>query len=255
MRLAAAEVMKLRATFLALVVGGTAALLVSTYLRRFEEEASGGPRVPVLVLVKSLEPGSLIQSEDLGERFVPQAYVEARAVRSESRPRILNLRTTSPLKAQNTLLWTDLVTTGDDPHDISSLVHPGMRATLIRAEGSAAAIVNPGDRIDVLGTFPKPGSTENRVATVLLQNVLVLGRKQESGARTGANELLLSVTLVQSETLAVAIEKGKLSVAVRSPDDTGVQDGITEFNSANLIEAEARPVARAVGPRGPQSVR
>ncbi len=247
--------MKLRATFLAVIVAATSALLVWAYLRRFEEEASGGPRVAVLVLIKSLEPGAILKAEDLVERQVPQAYVEPRAVRSESRPRVVNLRTTVPLKAQHTLMWTDLVVSGDDQRDISAMIHPGMRAVLIKAEGSAAAIVNPGDRVDVLGTFPKPGS-ENRVATVLLQNVLVLGRRQESGGRASAtNELLLSVTLAQSEVLAVGVEKGKLSVALRSPEDVRVQEGIAEFNSANLVEQEQKALARAAGPRGPQSVR
>ena len=247
--------MKLRATFLAVVVAATAALLVWTYLKRFEEEASGGPRVAVLVLMKSIEPGAVLKSEDLVERWIPQAYIEGRAVRSESRPRVVNLRTTVPLKAQQTLMWTDLVTSGDDQRDISAMVHPGMRAVLIKAEGSAAAIVNPGDRVDVLGTFPKPGS-ENRVATVLLQNVLVLGRRQETSGRSGGgNELLLSTTLAQSEVLVVAIEKGKLSVALRSPEDLRIQEGLGEFNSSSLIEAELKAVARASGPKGPQSVR
>lgn len=248
--------MKLRATFLAVVVAATSALLVWAYLRRFEEEASGGPRVAVLVLIKSLEPGAIIKTEDLVERLVPQAYVEPRAVRSESRPRVVNLRTTVPLKAQHTLMWTDLVVSGDDQRDVSAMIHPGMRAVLIKAEGSAAAIVNPGDRVDVLGTFPKPGTTDSRVATVLLQNVLILGRRQESGGRASStNELLLSVTLAQSEVLAVGVEKGKLSVALRSPEDVRVQEGIAEFNSTNLVEPELKVLARTAGPRGPQSVR
>ena len=209
----------------------------------------------VLVLMKSLEPGSVLKTEDLMERQIPQAYVEGRAVRSDSRARVANLRTTVPLKAQQTLMWTDLVTSGDDQRDISAMVHPGMRAVLIKAEGSAAAIVNPGDRVDVIGTFPKPGSNEGRVATVLLQNVLVFGRREGAGRAGSGNELLLSVTLSQSEVLAVAIEKGKLSVALRSPEDVRVQEGVAEFNSANLIEVEPRAVARAAGPRGPQSVR
>jgi len=246
---------KVRASLVALVLAVTGGLLLATYLKRFEEEAIGGPKTPVLVLVKTLEPGEILKDEDLVERPVPLAYLEARAVRGSDRHRVVNLRTSVPLKAQETLMWTDLVTAGEEHRDISALIKPGMRAAAIRAEGAVAAHAQPGDRVDVIATLDKPGSSVGeRSAIVLLQNVLVLGRKSDGAPATGGTrDMLLSVTLPQSEVLAVASEKGKLSVALRSTDDLRVQDGVPEFSSRELLAAEVK-TAPARGPRGPQSV-
>lgn len=234
-----------RAAFVALMVALTGGLLLWTYLRRFEEEFSGGPKVALLVLTRTLEPGSIIKEDDLGERGIPQAYVESRAIRVADKAKVLNIRTTVPLKAQQSLQWTDLVTPADENQEISALIHPGMRAAIVRAEGSAAALVAAGDRVDVIGSFTKPGSGDQaRAAVVLLQNVIVLGRKGEGRAGNG-NELALSVTLQQAEILTVASEKGKLSVVLRSKTDIRIQEGLAEVNSADLIEAEKKPVAAA----------
>ena len=249
--------MRHRATLLAAAISATAVLLLLAYLRRFEAEQSGGPKVAVLMLMKSLEPGAAIHSEDLAEHWVPQAYVEPRAIRSTDRSRVLNIRCGVPLKAQQTLMWTDLVLAGEDDRDMSALVRPGMRATIIRAEGSVAAAVTPGNRVDVLGTFQKPNSSDVKTSVVLLQNVLVLGRKSDGEKRAGSNnELLISVTLAQAEILAVATKKGELSIALRSEDDVHIQDGIPEFSSTALVEAEQKvTVVSKAGPKGPTAVR
>ena len=60
----------------------------------------------------------------------------------------------------------------------------------------------------------------------------------------------LSLTLQHAQILAVAGDKAKLSVALRSPEDVRVQEGLSEFSSAALAEAEKRlsaPKAK-VGP-------
>jgi pilus assembly protein CpaB len=141
-------------------------------------------------------------------------------------------------------MWTDIVLANDDKRDLSALVQPGMRAVTIHAEGKASGLVHPGDRVDVVGTFPQPGNSENRVAVVLLQNVLVLGANGETstsarGSEAGS-ELALSLSLQSSQIVQVAADKGKLSVALRSPDDVRIQEGLTDVNSSVLTKAIER---------------
>ncbi len=240
--------MKLRAALLAILVASIGGLLVWSYLRKFEEEASGGTRVGVLAVLRTLEPGAPIRNEDLAERWIPQAYVESRAVRVGDRPRIVNLRVSTPLDAQQVLMWTDIVVANDDQRAVSGLVQPGMRAVTIRAEGKASSLVHPGDRVDVLATFSQPGSGDQRAAVVLLQNVLVLGRGNEpsSGAArtsTDGSDLALSLSLQNAQVLAVASDKGKLSVALRSPEDLRIQEGLVDISSSILVEPEKRAAA------------
>jgi len=134
-------------------------------------------------------------------------------------------------------------------------VQPGMRAVTIHAEGKASGLVHPGDRVDVIGTFPQPGMAEQRVAVVLMQNVLVLGANGETSttARGGSegSDLALSLSLSSSQILQVASDKGKLSVALRSPDDVRIQEGLTDVSSTVLTEAVKRAdvVRGRSGPR------
>lgn len=231
---------------LAVIVTGVGGILLWFYLKRFEAEASGGPRVAVLVALRTMERGSLIRDEDIGERYIPLAYVESRAIRAQDRQRITNLRLSSPLEAQQTMMWTDIVSGSGDRQDFSMNVQPGMRAVTFKTEGRAASLVRPGDRVDVLGTFPQPNSNEHKSTVVLLQNVLVLGRNDGSGDNrpaAGSSELALSLTLQQAQILTAAADKGRLSVALRSPDDVVLQEGLVDFSSALLVEAEKRAAA------------
>ena len=245
--------MKLRATLIAILVASVGAFLLWVYLKRFEAEASGGQRIAVLVALRTLEPGAVLKDEDIGERAIPQAYVESRAIRAGDRARIANLRVASPLQAQQTLMWTDIVVVGEDRRDVSSLVQPGMRAVTIRAEGKAAGLVRPGDRVDVIATFPQPGSSEHRTGVVLMQNVLVLGRGNgpASGSTPDGSDLAFSLSLQNAQIMAVAADKGKISVAVRSPDDVRIQEGLVDISSSILVEAQKRAAAAAGGARGP----
>ena len=236
--------MKGRAAGLAVLVACVGAFLLWTYLKRFEAEASGGAPVAVLVTVHTLEPGAVLRDEDIGERTIPTAYVEGRAIRASDRARIVNLRILTPLQAQQTLMWTDIVLASDDKRDLSAVVQPGMRAVTIHAEGKASGLVHPGDRVDVIGTFTQPGTNEGRVAVVLMQNVMVLGASGDTSTRAGGtgegSDLALSLSLQNSQILQVAADKGKLSVALRSPDDVRLQEGLIDVSSSVLTKAVER---------------
>jgi pilus assembly protein CpaB len=232
----------MRAALIGILVAGLSAFLLWSYLKRFEDEASGGAKVTVLTVVRTLEPGAMLKDADIGERAIPQAYVEPRMIRSSDRQRIANVRISVPLDAQQVLNWTDIVA-GSDDRIMSTLVQNGMRAVTIHTEGRSNALVHPGDRVDVLATLPKPGSGDHRTGVVLLQNVLVLGRSAGgvSAVSGGSNEgadVALSLTLQNAQLLAVAGDKAKLTIALRAPEDVRVQEGLAEINSSVLAEAE-----------------
>lgn len=234
----------MRAAVIGVLIAALASFLVWSYLKRFEDEASGGPRVHVLTVLRTLEPGAVLKDADLGERAIPQAYVDSRAIRSTDRQRIANLHVSTTLDAQQILNWTDIVSANDE-RIMSSLVQPGMRAVTIHTEGRASSLVRPGDRVDVIATLPQPGTGDHRSGVVLLQNILVLGRS--AGPNTTSNnnndgsDIALSLSLQHSQLLAVAGDKAKLTVALRAPDDVRVLEGMTELSSATLTEPDKRP--------------
>lgn len=236
----------MRAAVIGLAVAGVASFLVRSYMIRFEEEASGGPKIQVLTVTKTLEPGAVIKDSDIGERGIPVAYVESRAIRASDRQRIANLRISTSLDAQQILTWSDIIATNDE-RLLTNIIQPGMRAVAIHTDGQSSALAHPGDRVDVISTVQQPGSTDHRVAVVILQNVLVLGHPRTSSGTTSTDgtDTFLSLSLDQSQLLAVAGDKAKLSLALRSSGDTTYLPGLAERSSKELATPPPPPKVSA----------
>jgi Flp pilus assembly protein CpaB len=241
----------MRAAVIGLLVACVASFLVWSYMKRFEDEASGGPRIMVLTVVRTLEPGAVLKDADIGERGIPVAYVESRAIPATDRPRKANHRMSSALEAPQIRNGSDIVAANDE-RVLSNLVQPGMRAVAVRTEGRSSSLAHPGDRVDVISTVPQPGSQEHRVGVVLLQNVLVLGHPAGGPGNIGSDgsDTVLSLSLDQSQLLAVAGDKAKLTLALRSIPDVIIQQGLTEKSSKELAAAPVA-VAAPKGKAGP----
>jgi pilus assembly protein CpaB len=264
--------MNRRALLLALIVAVLGAGLVAVYLRRFEQEASGGEPVGVIVLIKPVEPGAILTDDLLSSRNIPRAYVEDRAVLAKDKGKVLGLRMGHALEAQQTLLWTDLAIAMEERRNLSSLIQPGMRAATIGASTRGAnaqkanALIRPGDRLDVIATVSADAkkSNEGDTSVVLLQNVLVLAVGTDTGAevmdkaaRGETKNLLLtlSVTVPETQLLALAAERGNLSVALRNPDDIRMIDSPADVTAAALSDMSQRGVVQGVrttGQKGPE---
>lgn len=253
-----------RALVIALLVSLVGAALLAIYIRRFEDEASGGEPVKLLVAVKPIEAGAQITDEMLATRAVPRAYVEDRAVLETERAKVIGLRVGHAVQAQQTLMWTDLAIAMEKGRHLSSLIQTGMRAVMIRAksnEDKGFSLIRPGDRIDVIATMPGEKQSDTRSSIVLLQNVLVLAvggdtgadlpEKQGSQPQLNEMALSLSLTVPEAQLLALAVEKGTIAVALRNPDDVRVTDGISDISSSALSDTKRRGEvqnARRTGP-------
>jgi pilus assembly protein CpaB len=248
--------MNRRALLVSLVVGALGAALLALYMHRFALEMSGGERVKLLVAIKKIDRGVLVSDDMLAEREVPIAYVEDRAVKAAEREKVIGLRSSNALEAQETLMWSDLAIQTED-RDLSSLVQPGSRGVTVRAatgeDTNANALIRPGDYVDLVATMRDPHGGETESSVVLLQKVLVLAvgadtepqafvDKAHDRSPGGARErlLTLSLSLEESQLLALATEKGHLSVAVRNPDDARVIDGLPDMPSSALFDNKAR---------------
>jgi pilus assembly protein CpaB len=255
-----------RALALSALFGLSGAILLTLYLSRFEEEASGGGRVSLLTLRTPVERGALLTADMLSASAVPRAYVEQRAVRLSDRAKVLGVRAANPLKPQDTLLWSDLALAGED-RDLSSLVQPGKRAVTVRASESGSdpagpGLVRPGDYVDVIVSLrPENAGLTQAAAVVLLQRVLVLavGSRTEphrfgDGEQAGRDperELTLSLKLEEVQLLSLARERASLSVALRAPSDAKVIENVADVPLSALYDRVAR---EAVQRRAPAAV-
>jgi pilus assembly protein CpaB len=223
------------------------------YMQRFEAEASGGAPVAVLMATQDIPLGSTLTQEMLGIRSLPASYVEERHIRAADADRIIGVRVSMGVKANESLLWTDLATTSQQRRDLSGLVRNGMRAVTIRADTTSAfgGLLRPGDRVDLLITTSRDGTAEgNRVTVPLLQNVIVLavgrdtGMEEVDGRRRTTerrfNEVTLSVTVEQSQILTLADSSGTITLTLRNPDDIAILDGLPETTRSDILEPQRR---------------
>ena len=243
--------MNRKALLAALVIALTGTALLILYKQRFEDAASGGVPVPVLMAVQDIPLGSVVTERMLGVRKIPEAYVEFRHIRAADAPRIIGVRVSMEIKANESILWTDLATTSGERRDLSSLVKSGMRAITIRADATSAfgGLLRPGDRVDAFLTVAREGEQAGRITIPLLQNVIVLAVGQDTGAleetaaarRPGqTGQVTLGVTFAQAQVVAFATDRGRLSLVLRNPDDIAVLEDLPETTVENILEAESR---------------
>ena len=260
--------MNRRALLLSLAMALLGAALLVVYLRKFEREMSGGEPVEVLMALRPIERGKMISDDMLTTRSVPLAYVEDRAIKAVERSKVLGLQASVAVFPQQTLMWTDLAITTED-RDLSSLIQPGKRAVAVRAatgsdDTRGNQLIRPGDYVDVIATLrPSPESSEQSSA-VLLQRVLVLAvgndtqnvasdKTRDSSSGVHDKQLTLSLSLPEAQLLSLALERGRLSVAVRPPTDPGTVDDLPDLKASALLDTKVRAdlQRRPSAPQGP----
>ena len=233
--------MKLRPVLIGIIVAALGVVLLLQYMKRFEDEASGGAKINLLVAAQPIERGTPVKEEMLGVRAIPQAYVDDRAIRATDRDKILNLRAVAKIPALQTLAWTDIIAATDEQRDLSSLVQPGNRALSIRVQSSdVVGLIRPGDFVDVMGV-----SVDGNASTVLLQRVLVLATGMETSTERSDNKqrfmrsslLTLSVSLQEAQLLSLAQTASRLTVVVRAADDPRVMEAPPDVKRSELFDS------------------
>jgi pilus assembly protein CpaB len=279
--------MNTKALIIAIGAAALGLVLLLLYKQRFEAEASGGVPVRVLIAVQDIPLGAALSENMMGYRLIPQAYLEDRFIRYSDVRRIIGVRVSNGLRANQTVMWTDLATASDARRDLSSLVSTGMRAITVRADitNSFGGLLRPGDRVDVLGTLSRTGNEGDRVTIPLLQNVLVLAAGRDTGGEaqrqtvngtTGGgsapveiSQITLSVSMEEAQLLTYAADRGGaggrhtgLTLVLRNPEDIAIIEGVPETNIEDIFEPtrranvsrRRRQVIERIGPQNPNAL-
>ena len=248
--------MNRKALVAALIIALIGVALLLLYKKRFEEKVSGGAPVAVLMAVQDIPLGTVLTDRMLGGRYMPEAYVEFRHIRARDASRIIGVRMSMEVKANESILWSDLATTTGERRDLSSLVRNGMRAITIRADATSGfgGLLRPGDRVDAFLTVSRANDDDARVTIPLLQNVIVLAVGQDTGAIQDGNarraasisQVTLGVTVTQAQLVAFATDRGRLTLVLRNPDDIAILKDLPETTVDDILEAERK--ARSASP-------
>ncbi len=157
---------------------------------------------------------------------------------------------------------------------LTAMIEPGKRAVSVQVNETigVAGFVQPGSKVDVL--FTRSLQNGDAAATTILQNVSVLayGRNLQRTATGDAKQqaqpapgqsvtVTLLVTQEEAERVALAVQRGKIQLALRNPlddkeeettavyaDDLGIAE--PERNVRPQVIEVAKPVAVA-GPAAP----
>ncbi len=253
------------ALFVSLAVAALGVILLVLYIREFEKTESGGERIRLLVAKQNIDRGTPITEDNVDTKEVPLAYVEERAIKMAEKSKVIGLKLSTPIQPGQTIMWTDLTTSSEERRDLSSLITPGRRGVAIRTsrDDHGIQLVKPGDYVDVLVVTQK--QNQKCKAAIILQKILVLAKgietnpeaQQDNQRAQQERDSLLTLSLQPSETqlLQVAAEQGRLTVAIRNPNDprTGEYPDVdcAELDNARQASAGGRPAPTAKGPEGP----
>ncbi len=238
----------------ALTVAGVSIAMFGLYMKKFELDAEGGSPLEVVMVTSDISLGEPLSTAALGTRSLPEAFVQDRHILAVDRERVVGIRASSYLRANQTLLWSDLATASSARRDLSALLRTGMRALTLKANASSAfgGLLRPGDRVDVLLTANAPGDSR-RVTVSLLQSVLVLAvgidtggpdqsEAQELRATSQGFDVSIAVTLEQATMITHARDRGPLQLVLRNPGDEVPVEGVPDIRDENLITPAERMV-------------
>jgi pilus assembly protein CpaB len=223
-----------------------------TKIEELRQQVLAGARtIDVVAAARDLPADTVLQKSDLLLKASYDRDVGRDTVLQDDIEQVLGKKLRYGLSRRQTLLWTYVDVPYRPGGGLGPMISPRMRAVSIPVSGAAAVsgLVQPNDRVDVLGTFTFPSKTrpdETEVVTLtLLQDVTVLatgqtlGRPPEPGTRArpaGAySTVTFEVTPREAELLVFAETlRGRLTLALRNPADVSFETDLPEVNFQHI---------------------
>lgn len=135
---------------------------------------------------------------------------------------------------------------------VAATIEPGYRAVSVQINdvSSVAGFIQPGSRVDVL--YTRPGSMAEAITSTILQNVKVLamGRTLSVGQTVDPKAPKVQVATVivtpqEAQKLELAKNQGKISLALRNPQDTTTSETTGPVTTEVLDPVISARLARA----------
>ncbi len=186
------------------------ALLTGTVAARVSGHAGAlasqyGPLRPVVVAVRALEPGSVVDGDDVAVRQVPGSLVPEGAVPSPGQA--TGRTVVAPIFPGVAMVAAQLAPDGS--RGLGALLPPGSRAVAVPNGRPSLALVR-GDAVDVLATFDPPEPAEGIPPTfpVALRALVV---------DVGDESATVAVSPEEAARVAFALASGVVTLALASP--------------------------------------
>jgi len=212
-----------RILLLAIVIGLVTSAAVFSYLTRKEEAGGAKEVIQVVVATVEIEPRQVIGEEMLKVKKIPAQFVHSSAFKDPRQ--LLGKVVKERILAGEIILQERLLQgkKGEDSSRLSALIPEGKRAFTIAvdSESGVGGMLQPGDFVDILGTFDSNTAGED-ITALFLQNIEILaiaeetaGEKKSRGKGKEETTVTLLLTSWEAEQLALAKEKGVVRLALR----------------------------------------
>lgn len=232
---------------LSLLAGLAAFWLTVRYQRAWLKKTQvGAEKVDVVAADIDLPAGTVLRREDLGLLTVFRTQVGSQAVLADDRTAVLGKRLLYPMRRLDPLSWPMVDVPERMRSGLAPIIKEGMRAVSlgIGGESAVSGLVQPNDRVDILGTFSFPARNNpavmETVTLTVLQDVTVLATGQrlakgEGGATEGRSfgysAVTFEVTPREAELLVFAQHvRGQLTLALRHPEDVSFEPSMPDVN-------------------------
>jgi pilus assembly protein CpaB len=236
----------------ALGTGAAAAYFANGYIERTvrtrqAELDSRYQSVRVVVANADLRPGTFLSAQTVAVREVPRNFLHSDAVLADNWKNVAGRVLAYPIRSGETVLQSHLAR--DLGAGFSSQLAEGMRALTfpVDDEASIAGMLAPGDRIDIL--FTTLSNNENVTLPLLLDvPVIATGIRtvtnavylDEKGPSRQYNTITVSVTPANAAKITLAQDAGKITVALRQPQDNqSIQ--IARVTKRTLLNGQTTP--------------
>jgi pilus assembly protein CpaB len=222
--------------------------------------------VSVLFAKGDINPGGKIMGRDLKRGELPRRRAEEiDAVSPKDAARIIGASVRSRIKKGTAILWPHIIAPYKKRGGLANSINADKkeRAISLRVDivSSVTGLVEPDDRVDILGTFAFPSKEDKslmkNITITILQNVTILatgkntarkvleersGRRRNTRGGGGYSTVTVAVTPQEAEMLVFAQQIGKLTLSLRNPldpymvddlksiDFDYIKDNIREFN-------------------------
>lgn len=190
-------------------------------------------RTDVVAAGRDLPAGTVVMRKDLKAKESYERDISKDTILPDDVDKIEGKKLKMGLSKGDTMLWSYMDVPYRPGSGLAPMISREMRAISMGIAGAAAVsgLIQPNDRVDVLGSFmlPVKGNPQQLEAVTLtvLQDVTVLavgqtlGKAGEGGrANSGYSTVTFEVTPREAELLAFAENmKGHLTLTLRNPSD------------------------------------
>ncbi len=217
-------------------------------LERIEEERqrilASVRQTDVVAVGHEMPAGTVIQRKDLKAKPSFERDISKDTILPDDFDQIIGKKLKISMSTGDTLLWSYVDVPYRPGSGLAPMINQKMRAISMSIGGSAAVsgLIQPNDRVDVLGSFMLPSKANPQVleavTLTVLQDVSVLAvgqtlGKAGEGARAGSgySTVTFEVTPREAELLAFAENmKGRLTLTLRNPGDPDYVSTLPEVN-------------------------